>query len=166
MSETLLAETSKQSNAMGKSVRLAYLPKGFYHYVQRSESIQGGHFSRKRFVILDACAIALKRSRELSPERRDILKGAIYVHQILAAAYNNIREEPFVRRYPLLRDYMKRVDRMFPDIHDNEEVRDSGSWGNSKVANAYRKFCLWLNKHRLYLALSLLWSVFNKFRNE
>lgn len=152
--------------AMGRSAKLAYIPKGFYHYMQRSSSIQGGVFSRKRFVIIDVCAMTLERAKELSPERYEILKGAIYVHQVLAAAFSNIRKEPLRRRYPLLRAYMKRVEELFPDFHDNEEVVDSGNWGDSNFANTYRRFCLWLNRKRFYLALSLIWSLFNLVKKE
>ncbi len=152
--------------AMGKSNNLAYLPKGFYHYLQRSGSIQNSSFSRKRFVILDACALTMERSKELSAERIEMLKGAVYVHQVLAVPFYLIRREPLIRRYPLLRDYMKRVDELFPDFHDNQEIHEYGTWGGNKITNTYRKMSLWLVNKKMYLLLSVLWTIVKPFINE
>ncbi len=148
--------------ALGRSKKLAYLPKGFYHYLQRTGSIQRSSFSRNRFVIMEVCALTLERAKELSKERIEILKGSIYVHQILAIPFYLIIREPLIKRYALLRDYMKQVDELFPDFHNNSEIREFGTWGENKVKNFYRKLCLWLIKHKLYLGLSLLWTFTKK----
>ena len=152
--------------AMGRSEKLAYVPKGFYHYVQRSGSIQNTSFSNKRFVILDACALAIERAKELSDERIEMIKGAIYVYQILGIPFWRIRKEPFKKRYALLKEYMKKVDEMFPDFHDNQEIRDYGTWGSTAAIKIYRKMCLWLNKHRMYFLLCVLWSIAKLFVKE
>lgn len=152
--------------AMGRSEKLAYLPKGFYHYLQRTGSIQKSSFSRKRFVILEVCAMTLDRAKELSSERIEMLKGSLYVHQVLAIPFYLIRKEPLAKRYPLLRDYMKRVDQLFPDFHDNSEIHEFGEWGGRKAVNTSRQLSLWFIKHRLYLGLCVLWSVMDPIIKE
>ncbi len=153
--------------AMGRSQNLSYLPKGFYHYVQRNGSIQNSEFSKKRFVILDVCELALKRANELiSPERFEMLKGALYVFQILSIPFWVIRKEPFKNRYKLLKEYMDLVNQKYPDFHDNKEVREYGKWGSNILVKIYRIVCLWLNKHRLYWLLCVLWSLAKPFGKE
>jgi len=152
--------------AMGRSEKLAYVPKGFYHYLQRTGSIQHSGFSKERFVILDTCKLAIDRAKELSEDRLDKLKGAIYVYQVLAVPFWIIRKEPFKRRYILLKEYMGRVDELFPDFHSNSEIREYGTWGSSPKVNIYRKICLFLNKHRMYLLLCIVWSLAKPFVKE
>ena len=152
--------------AMGRSKNLAYVPKGFYHYVQRDGSIQNSSFSKKRFVILDVCEMTLERAKELPQDRYEKLKGALYVYQVLAIPFWRIRKEKFKARYSLLKEYMERVDKLFPDFHDNEEIREYGTWGSTPAINVYRKISLWLNKHRMYFLLSVFWGAAKPFAKE
>ena len=144
--------------AMGRSEKIAYIPKGFYHYVQRKGSIQNSSFDIKRFVILDVCRIALDRSEELTKNRVEMIKSALYVYQVLAVAFYLIKRQPFYKRYPLLKEYMCRVKKYFPDFYSNQEVRDYATWSNKK-SNKCRKLSLWLLKHELYASCTFLWTV-------
>ena len=152
--------------AMGRSQKLAYVPKGLYHYIQRQGSIQNSGFSKRRFVILDTCELAINRAKDLSSDRLEKLKGAIYVYQILGVPFWIIRKEPFKRRYEFLKEYMKLVDEKFPDFHTNTEVREYGTWGSTFPVRVYRKICLFLNKHRMYLLLCVVWSLAKPFVKE
>ena len=152
--------------AMGRSRKLAYVPKGFYHYIQRQGSIQNSGFSKKRFVILDTCELAINRAKDLSVDRLEKLKGALYVYQILGVPFWIIRKEPFKRRYEFLKEYMKLVDEKFPDFHTNSEVREYGTWGSTFPVRVYRKICLFLNKHKMYWLLCVVWTVAKPFVKE
>lgn len=151
--------------ALGRSKKIAYLPKGFYHYLQRTGSIQRSSFSRKRFAIMDVCVMTLDRAKELSAERIEMIKGALYLHQVLAVPFYLIRREPIFKRYPLLRDYMNQVNAYFPDFYENKEIHEYTTWGN-KALNAYRKLSLWLCRHRLYFTLCVMWSLMKPFVRE
>ena len=124
-------------------------------------------FSRKRFIILDVCKMTLERAKkELSAERIEMLKDSIYVHQVLAVPFFIIRREPFGRRCSLLRDYMIKVDQMFPDFHENREIHEYGTWGGNRLINAYRKLSLWLIKHKHYMVLNIIWTFVKPFIKE
>ena len=140
---------------LGRSKKPAYIERGFYHYVQRTGSIQRSSFSRKRFAILDVCKMTLERAEELPPELREMIKGAIYLHQVLAIPFYLIIKEPFIRRYFLLKEYMEKVREYFPDFYDNKEIHEYTTW-DSNAFNTYKKVCLWLSKSRMYFTLSVL----------
>ena len=151
--------------ALGRSKKPIYLPRGFYHYLQRTGSIQRSSFSRKRFAIMDVCVITLDRAKELSADRIEMIKGSLYLHQVLAIPFYLIRKEPFLKRYPLIRDYMNQVVTYFPDFYENHEIYEYTTWGN-KAINEYRKLSLRLCKKRKYFALCVLWSLMKPFIKE
>ncbi len=147
---------------LGRSRKPTYIEKGFYHYVQRTGSIQRSSFSRKRFAILDVCKMTMERAEELPPELREMIKGAIYLHQVLAIPFYLIIKEPFIRRYFLLKEYMEKVREYFPDFYDNKEIHEYTTW-DSNAFNTYKKVCLWLSKSRMYFTLSVLWTFVQPF---
>ncbi len=149
--------------AMGRSKMLAYVPKAFYHYIQREGSIQNSEFTNKRFVVLDICQMALERAKELPEMRQEMLKGAIYVHQILAVVYYAISLQPAGVRRKLLKEYMSLVEEKFPDLFDNEEVHEYTTW-SGKVTNTYRKMCLSALRHRNYGLCSFLFGVMRNMK--
>ncbi len=151
---------------LGRSERLAYVPEGYYHYVQRHGSAQNSEFSKDRFVIVDVSRMALERIKELSDKRAEILKGSIYVYQILGIPFWQIRKEPFKRRLALLKEYMDIVNKAFPDFHDNEYVREYGKKGKNRMTNVYRSICLNLNRHKRYFLLSVFWSLAKPFAKD
>ena len=61
---------------------------------------------------------------------------------------------------------MQRVDKMFPDFHDNKEIHEYGTWGSNVAVRFFRKASLWLNKHKMYFALSVFWGIVKPFAKE
>lgn len=146
--------------AMGLCQKLAYVPKGMYHYVQRDTSIQNTQFSEKRFVVIDAVQTALERADALPEVRREQLKGSLYVFQIIAVALYLIRREPFFPCFRYIKKYMDRVQLVFPDFFQNREVWEYTTWGSRKN-NIFRKVSLFLLRKKFYMTCSLFWRVAN-----
>lgn len=151
--------------AMGRSARIAYVPKGMYHYVQRENSIQNVKFSEKRFVVVDAVRLALERAADMPQSRQEQLKGSLYVFQILAVALYLIREEAFFDRYYLIKAYIRRVNEILPDFFQNKEVWEYTAWGNRKN-NLFRKISVFLLEKKMFLVCSVFWQVVNFLKTE
>ena len=151
--------------AMGLSEKLAHVPKGMYHYVQRENSIQNTSFSEKRFVVIDAVKLALMRGEDMPWKRREQMKGALYVYQITAVALYLIRKEPLPARYRLIKAYMDRVRIEFPDFFQNEEVWEYTRWG-TRTGNMFRKISMHLLKMRCYLLCSVFWQIAKLIKEE
>ncbi len=151
--------------ALGRSKRLAYSSKGFYHYVQRSGSIQRVAFSKKKLAVLDVCKLALDRAGEFSGERYEIIKEAIYVYQILLIPFYFIRKEPLLKRYLFLKEYMSVAEKSFPDIYDNGtcffQNNEKSKWGN-----LYRKNCLFFLQHKLYFLVTIVFGLVNLVKSD
>lgn len=151
--------------AMGRSARIAYVPKGMYHYVQRENSIQNVKFSEKRFVVIDAVKLALERATDMPRSRQDQLKGSLYVFQIIAVALYLIRREAFGKRYHLIKAYIRRVNKLLPDFFQNKEVWEYTTWGSRK-SNLFRKISIFLLKNEQFLVCCMFWQIVNFLKTE
>lgn len=157
--------------AMARCKKLTYIPKAFYHYIQREGSIQNSSYDEKSLDILDMCKLALDRASEpiknknvegtISEERIQAIRDSIYVYQVLSVPFHNIKREPLNSRYTYLKEFMDRAKQLFPDLYENPAVIKFTNRDTEKK-NAYRKICLWLMKHRLYRTCSILWSITQK----
>ena len=143
---------------LARAKKIAVIHEPFYNYYQRSGSIQNSQFNEKRFVILQTSRLCMERLSEGSAEKREIIKGSIYVHQILSMAFYPIRYERFSNRYRLLKKYMKQVDALFPDIWENYEVKEFQTWENTRM-QFYRRVSCFLLAHGMYLITSIFWEI-------
>ena len=73
-----------------------------------------------------------------------------------------IREQPFKKRYLLLRKYMDNVYRLFPDFMNVGAFDEFVTWDGIRV-RSYRKITLALLKNQLYRTTSLFFSIVNYF---
>ena len=145
---------------LGRANKICVLEKPFYNYYQRTGSIQNSSFSEKRFVILDTAKLCDERIEELDNEKQEKIRGSVYLHQVLSLSFYPIREEKLVRRYGLLKTYMRRVEELFPYIWDNFEIQEFLTWGNRYV-RFYRRLSVRLLKRRLYGLTAIFWSFIN-----
>lgn len=145
---------------LGRAKKIAIVNRPFYKYYQRSGSIQNSVFDERRFVILDTSKICMERIKELDKEKQDRIKGSVYLHQVLSLALFLIRREKFKNRYIMLKKYMSRVEKELPDIWDNFEIKEFLTW-DRKLIRIYRRISVFLMKNKLYLLLSLFWSMCN-----
>lgn len=146
---------------LAKAKQISVVAKPFYNYYQREGSIQNSEFNEKRFIILKTAKLCVNRLVQLPKEKQEIIKGSVYVHQILSLAFYPIRRERFERRYEMLTKYMKQVDEMFPDLWENFEVKEYAHWGGPwhKLFRTVSLFCL---KHKWYWCTSAFWAICNR----
>ncbi|MCI9592468.1 MAG: glycosyltransferase [Lachnospiraceae bacterium] len=147
---------------LGRANKIIVINKPFYNYLQRQGSIQNSEFDERRFVILDAAKMAVEYAKELPLEKQNLIKCSLYLHQILAMAMYPIREQPFKKRYLLLRKYMDNVYRLFPDFMNVGAFDEFVTWDGIRV-RSYRKITLALLKNQLYRTTSLFFSIVNYF---
>ena len=145
---------------LGRAKKISIVNKPYYNYYQRTGSIQNSGFSEKRFVILETAKICDERIQELDSDKQEKIRGSVYLHQVLSMAFYPIRLEPFGSRYELLKKYMKKVYELFPNIWDNYELKEFVTW-ESRPVRIYRKISVILLKKKLYLLVSLFWSICN-----
>lgn len=146
---------------LGRAKKIAVVPKPFYKYYQRTGSIQNSAFNEKRFVILDTAKMCVERIQELDKEKQELIKGSVYLHQVLAIAMYPIRREKFGSRYSLLKKYMSRLEELFPDIWDNFEIKEFVTWDAPWVQWS-RRVSVFMLKKRLYGMLSVFWEICNR----
>ena len=145
---------------LGRAKKIAVVNRPFYKYYQRSGSIQNSVFDERRFVILETSKICVERIKELNETKQDKIKGSVYLHQVLSLALYLIRREKLKNRYIMLKKYMSRVEKELPDIWDNFEIKEFLTW-DGKLIQIYRRISVFLMKNKLYLLLSLFWSMCN-----
>lgn len=114
---------------LARAKKIIAINKPYYNYYQREGSIQNSAFNEKRFVILKTAQLCIERLAEVPEDKKEVIKGSLYVHQVLSLAFYPIRKEKFSNRYKLLKKYMEQVHDMFPDIWDNYEVKEYATWG-------------------------------------
>ena len=68
---------------LARAKKIAIIHKAYYNYYQRTGSIQNSKFNEKRFVILKTSKMCMDRITGLSDEKIEIIKGSIYLHQVL-----------------------------------------------------------------------------------
>lgn len=148
--------------ARAKKISIVNFP--LYKYYQRSGSIQNSTFNEKRFVILDTAQICVERLKKepFEEEKKELIKGSVYLHQVLSLAMYPIRRERLKSRYRLLKKYMLRVEELFPDIWDNFEVKEFVHWDNLMV-QVSRRISVYLLRKKKYFLTSLFWTPCNIF---
>ena len=147
---------------LARAKKIAVVDKVLYMYYQRTGSIQNSSFDERRFVILDTAHLCIERldKENIPNEKEEIIKGSVYLHQVLSLALYPIRREKICKRYSMLKTYMTRVETLLPDIWDNFEVKEFVTW-DSKMVQLSRKISVFLMKKRWYLILSLFWTPCN-----
>lgn len=145
---------------LARAKKIAVINKPYYKYYQRTGSIQNSTFSEKRFVILDTAKICVDRLGEIEEEKQELIKGSVYLHQVLSLAMYPIRREKFISRYKMLKKYMLRVEKVLPDLWDNFEIKEFVNWDTPAVQLS-RKISVFLMKKHWYLLLSLFWTLCN-----
>ncbi len=145
---------------LGRAKKICIVEKPFYHYYQRTGSIQNSSFDERRFVILETAKMCDERIVELDEEKQEKIRGSVYLHQVLALPFYPIREEKLKKRYHLLKKYMKRVNELFPNIWDNFEIREFLTWEN-RFVRFYRKISVGLMKKNLFALTAVFWSFVN-----
>ena len=146
---------------LGRAKKIVTTNNTFYNYYQRQGSIQNSEFNEKRFIILETAQICMERIKELPPKKQEIIKGSIYLHQILSLAFYPIKRERFKKRYELLKKYMEKVNHMFPDIWNNYEIKEFVTW-QGVFYRTYRKISVYLLKHKFYYMTAVFWAFCNK----
>ena len=145
---------------LARAKKIEIIRKPYYNYYQRAGSIQNSQFNEKRFVILKTSQMCIERMSEICAEKQEIIKGSVYLHQVLSMAFYPIRYEKFTNRYRLLKIYMRQVNEMFPDIWDNYEVKEFQTWEGLHM-QLYRKVSCRLLKYRCYFFTSIFWALCN-----
>lgn len=158
--------------ARAQKISVVHVP--FYKYYQRSDSIQNSRFNEKRFVILETSKILANRLEKelrynkehgieggLDERKAELIKGSVYVHQILAVAMYPIRREKFKDRRRMLRKYVGRIEHLFPDFWQNPEI-DMLLHRDPFLVRLSRKISLDLMKSHSYFLLSVYWDVCNR----
>lgn len=143
---------------LARASKISVIHEPFYNYYQRSGSIQNSRFNEKRFVILQTAKLCTDRLTEIAEEKRELIKGSLYVHQVLSLAFYPIRYEAFSNRYRLLKAYMTQVHSLFPDIWANSEVKEFQTWEGAAM-QIYRKISCFLLQHRQYLLTAAFWEL-------
>lgn len=146
--------------ARAKKITAINIP--FYKYFQRVGSIQNSTFSENRFVILETSKLCIDRLKKesISEEKRTLIKGSIYLHQVLSLALYPIRREKITNRYRMLKKYMLQVEALFPDIWDNYEIKEFVHWDTFMV-QITRQISIFMLKRKWYLGVSIFWSACN-----
>ena len=147
---------------LARAKKIAVVDKVLYMYYQRTGSIQNSSFDERRFVILDTAHLCIERldKENIPNEKEEIIKGSVYLHQVLSLALYPIRREKICKRYSMLKTYMTRVETLLPDIWDNFEIKEFVTW-DTKWIQISRKISIFLLKKNLYLLLSVFWSPCN-----
>ncbi|MBR1771752.1 MAG: glycosyltransferase [Lachnospiraceae bacterium] len=147
---------------LARAKKITTVDKPMYYYYQRSGSIQNSRFDEKRFVVLDTSKICMDRlhSEKIEKTKVEQIKGSVYLHQVLAIALYPIRREKLVARYRMLRKYMTRIETLFPDMWDTDEIKEFVTW-DSKMIQRTKRVSVFLLRHKMYLAVSMFWSLCN-----
>ena len=145
---------------LGRAKKIAVVHKAFYKYYQRTGSIQNSTFNEKRFVILETSKLCVDRIKIFDKEKQELIKGSVYLHQVLSLALYPIRREKFFTRYNMLKKYMTRVDELFPDIWDNFEIKEFVHWDAIWIQWS-RRITVALLKAKKYYILSIFWTFCN-----
>lgn len=147
--------------ALARADHIAIIPKPYYHYLQRSGSIQNSEFNERRFVILDTVKLVLDRMKCENDVKQKQLKNTLYLHQVISMAMYPIREiDDFQERKRLLTLFMDRTFELFPDIMEAESLRELVHWGNI-LMRIYRRISLKLLEKRKYTEVCHFWSICN-----
>lgn len=144
---------------LARAKTIITIDKPFYNYYQRTGSIQNSSFNEKRFVILQTTKLCMDRLMEVEADKAEIIKGSLYLHQVLSMAFYPIRYEAFERRYKLLKLYMTQVEILFPDIWDNYEIKEFQTWETIHM-QMYRKISCQLLKRKCYYLTCIFWSIY------
>lgn len=145
---------------LAKANHISVINQPYYKYYQREGSIQNSKFDEKRFVIIDTCRMCIDQIDEFDPSVQEMIKGSIYVHQILSMVFYIIRREHLIQRYRFLKKYMSRVQNEFSDIWDNAEVNEFMTW-DSKWVQRGRRMAIYLMRKKQYFVLSSFWGICN-----
>lgn len=145
---------------LARAEKIVVVHKAFYKYYQRAGSIQNSTFNEKRFVILDTSKLCVDRIKEFDTRKQELIKGSVYLHQVLSLALYPIRREKFAVRYKMLRKYMTRVEELFPDIWDNFEIKEFVHWDSIWIQWS-RRITVALLKCKKYYLLSIFWTFCN-----
>jgi len=145
---------------LARAKKISVINKPYYNYYQREGSIQNSEFSEKRFVILNTVKMCIDQFNKIDPVKAEKIKGSLYMHQVLSMALYPIRKQKFKLRYHLLKKYMEKVRMDFPDLWENQEIKESLQWEGRRM-RYFRKISYGLLKNRLYLMTSLFWTVCN-----
>lgn len=147
--------------SLARAKKISVIHKPYYHYLQRTGSIQNSGFNESRFVILDTARLALERMKDISPEKQLALKDSLYLHQILGIAMYPIREQKDRQeRERLLTLFMERTLELFPDFMETGAFRRLVRCGNPFI-RLYRKISLSLLAQRKYHITCGFWGVCN-----
>lgn len=147
---------------LARAKKIAVVNKPFYKYYQRTGSIQNSSFNEKRFVILETGYLCTERIKKehMDSRKEELIKGSVYLHQVLSLALYPIRREKLQKRYPMLKKYMLRLEELFPDLWDNFEIKEFVHW-DTPMIQLSRRISVFLLKKKLYLLLSLFWTPCN-----
>lgn len=145
---------------LARAKKISVINKPYYNYYQRAGSIQNSEFNEKRFVILETVKMCTDQLNEVEDEKGKKIKGSLYMHQVLALALYPIREQKIRLRYYLLKKYMTQVEINFPDIWENDEVKESTQW-EGRGMQYFRKISYGLLERQLYFLTCLFWSLCN-----
>lgn len=147
---------------LARANKISVINKPYYKYYQRTGSIQNSTFSEKRFVILDTAKICVDRLNEVDDQKKELIKGSVYLHQVLSLAMYPIRREKLLSRYKMVKKYMLRVEAVLPDLWDNFEIKEFVNWDTPAVQFS-RKVSIFLMQKHWYMVLSVFWSFCNVF---
>ncbi len=152
---------------LARANKIAAVDKPFYSYYQRTGSIQNSEFSEKRFVVVDTSKLCMERlsKEQLDEVRFNQIKGSVYLHQVLAIALYPIKQQRFLKRYSLIRKYMKLIYEYFPDIWDDAQVKEFQTY-ESKAVQMKNRTSVLLLKYKMYLAISFFWSICNWYEKR
>ncbi len=145
---------------LARADKISVINQPFYKYYQREGSIQNSVFDERRFVIIDTCRMCIDSIDKFDSDVQEMIKGSIYVHQILSMAFYMIRKEHLLKRYRYLKKYMERVQDEFVDIWSNSEVKEFMTW-DSKWVQIGRRMAIFFMRKKQYFVLSSFWGVCN-----
>lgn len=142
---------------------IAIVKKPHYKYLQRDGSIMNSEFGEQRFAILETSKLCIDRLIEDCDdgEKIEIVKGSLYVHQILALVMHPIRMQKHERRYALTRIFMEKVHVYFPDIFTNSYVLELKTLYPSR-SSTYIPTLFYLLRNRLYRLACIAFSCENR----
>ncbi len=145
---------------LARAERISVIHKPFYKYYQRMGSIQNSAFNEKRFVVLETSKICIDRISAFDDKKQELIKGSVYLHQVLSLALYPIRRERFYTRYKMLKKYMTQVDNLFLDIWDNFEIKEFVHWDSIWIQRS-RLVTVTLLKAKKYFILCIFWTLCN-----
>ena len=128
---------------LARAKKISVINKPYYNYYQREGSIQNSEFSEKRFVILNTVKMCIDQFNKIDPVKAEKIKGSLYMHQVLSMALYPIRKQKFKLRYHLLKKYMEKVRMDFPDLWENQEIKESLQWEGEENAIFSKNF-IWI----------------------